>query len=947
MSWGLDCSARTLSGALPQPFQASVFMTPGWCLTNLGFEHADAILTDLSPIWILVDFFASYFKSGAYGNPAFEIAERKDELKRDLAGDSVHDVDSEAQASTNLDFRLWLLHPCICVPESLSVTTAPSLSIDCSTGFWYHYRSVDTCSLQEMGSTDLSLRFLEAFHPPSLCRSASVERKARALIEGLSFGLRMYSNTESQHTDYVFRVPLFDPQLHDEKALLSVASPVYGIKPIDLPLPTVCTPFVAPTRTMGPIVSEVTLFLDALPVASTILQNLVSGPADCPPVVEEASNLTGEDNDFERSLCAPNNENQGPSFSLVAHVDSFRVFAIDPILEKHLPVALLCMSPLEVNISQLSSKGSVEPAANGEAFPDDLQFTMKLLVWADYFKLGTTRSWEPLLEPCRSLVLYERSKRRGHGVSLNSDDSFHLNVTGSLLLTLDENISSFSRAISHIFGDKNDPSSLGPEATNETPGASVSDELYTGSGPVLNVYHEIPKPIPDGGRTAFSFRNLTGQKIRIHQLVGSGSTTESKSVVAYLDHQETTTLSFDATISVIRNLSIVEVPFPGLQNSQRTDRGASLVDHEVDVQVPGFRWLSGISVNTSGRKFDSLVPVSPTVLEKVQQDWRLQNAVKILTEVGVENGGRLIAARSIFQVRNKTSHSIFLNFNPDPTKYPCADSADKASDATECLVESGASLQIPSLLVEASLELEGHHLGSFWLRPIDSEENKDLSYLSAQREDNDRETVVEFSSRPIQLAKLVHESALIFKSNGGEDLEPEQVRSGVQVSCPVVASREGAPLAPFCYVVEVRRSPLVKSREHADLVESPVTTPKQEKHAPLHFKGGKNPERPLTQLRAREGDSKFVHGPVSYSLLIHPPLVIENLLPKRGRFELMHATRRTVLWFGDLNPGERIPIHTVGLDAPLLLMVNLGFCRTPVGEGALVHHGSDSTNAKG
>jgi hypothetical protein len=917
-------------------------MTPGWCLTNVGFEHADAILADFSPIWILVDFFASYFKSGAYGNPAFEIAERKDELKRDLAGDTVHDVnvDSEAQASTNLDFRLWLLHPCICVPESLSVTAAPSLSIDCATGFWYHYRSVETSSLQEMGSTDMSLRFSKGFHPPSACRGAGVEREAQTLIEGLSFGLRMDSNTESQHTDYVFRVPLFDPQLHDEGVLCSVSSPVYDIKPIALPLPRVCTPFIAPTRTMGPIVSEVTLFLDALPVASTILQNLVTGPADCLPApAAEASNLTG----------STNKEKQSSSFSLVAHIDSFRAFAIDPILEKHLPVALLCISPLEVNISQLSSNGSVEAAANGEAFSDDLQFTMNLLVWADYFKLGTTRSWEPLLEPCRSLILYERSKRRGHGVSLNSDDSFHLNITGSLLLALDENISSFSRAISQIFGDKNDPSNIRPEASRETPGALVSDELHTGEGgPVLYVNHEIPKPILAGGRTAFSFRNLTGQKIRIHQLVGSGHTAESKSVVAYLDHQETTTLSFDATISVIRNLSIVDVPFPGLPSSQRTERGASLVKHEVDVQVPGFRWLSGISVNTSGRKFDSLVPVSPTVLEKVQQDWRLQNAMKILTEVGVENGGRLVAARSIFQVRNKTSHSIFLNFNTDPTKYPFVDSADKDSADSERLLKSGASFQIPSLLVDASLELEGHHLGSFWLRPVDSKENKDLSYLSVQREDNGRESVVEFSSRPIQLAKLVHESALIFKSNGGEDLEPERARSGVQVSCPVVASSEGAPLAPFCYVVEVRRSPLVKSRAHTDPVESPISTPKEEKHTPLQFKGGKHAERALaTQFRARGGGSKFIHGPVSYSLLIHPPLVIENLLPKRGRFELMHATRRTVLWFGDLNPGERIPIHTVGLDAPLLLMVNLGFCRTPVGEGALVHHGSDDANAKG
>jgi hypothetical protein len=73
--------------------------------------------------------------------------------------------------------------------------------------------------------------------------------------------------------------------------------------------------------------------------------------------------------------------------------------------------------------------------------------------------------------------------------------------------------------------------------------------------------------------------------------------------------------------------------------------------------------------------------------------------------------------------------------------------------------------------------------------------------------------------------------------------------------------------------------------------------------------------------------------------VIHPPIVIENLLPERGRFELMNATSRAVLWWGTLEPGERFPIHTVGLDAPLLLLMNLGYCRTPVGEGALIHDG--------
>ena len=51
--------------------------------------------------------------------------------------------------------------------------------------------------------------------------------------------------------------------------------------------------------------------------------------------------------------------------------------------------------------------------------------------------------------------------------------------------------------------------------------------------------------------------------------------------------------------------------------------------------------------------------------------------------------------------------------------------------------------------------------------------------------------------------------------------------------------------------------------------------------------------------------------------------------------------------YADLRPGEQVSIHSLGLDVPLLLLVNLGFCRTPVGEGALVHHGGDSVEYRG
>lgn len=52
--------------------------------------------------------------------------------------------------------------------------------------------------------------------------------------------------------------------------------------------------------------------------------------------------------------------------------------------------------------------------------------------------------------------------------------------------------------------------------------------------------------------------------------------------------------------------------------------------------------------------------------------------------------------------------------------------------------------------------------------------------------------------------------------------------------------------------------------------------------------------------------------------------------------EQKHAVARAIL-----DVGEKVPVHTVGLDVPILLLVILGFCQTLHDKGTLVHHGGD------
>jgi len=181
--------------------------------------------------------------------------------------------------------------------------------------------------------------------------------------------------------------------------------------------------------------------------------------------------------------------------------------------------------------------------------------------------------------------------------------------------------------------------------------------------------------------------------------------------------------------------------------------------------------------------------------------------------------------------------------------------------------------------------------------------------------------------------------------------------SGIHVSCPIFFD-QGESNTPLCYCIEVRRSPLLRPFPgHGNFVSSykllncgfsnheiisrnsiaqntKDDVPSIEKSSVLKGTGDYDREKFSPDFGTK------IHGPVAYSLVIHPPIVIENLLPETARFELMHASRRQVLWWGILSPGEIKPVHTVGLDTPLLLLMNLGYCRTPIGEGALVNHGA-------
>ena len=446
--------------------------------------------------------------------------------------------------------------------------------------------------------------------------------------------------------------------------------------------------------------------------------------------------------------------------------------------------------------------------------------------------------------------------------------------------------------------------------------------------------------------------------------------------------------------------------------SSLSSGGGRVGAHGINMQVAGFKWMANLPADALGSRFESMTPRDLTIEKKIKKDWRLQNVVQLVTEVKPYNGGRQLTVRTVFRIQNRTGHPMLMSVNPDPSHQPNlhighyrgaknkssggsghggADSTREAAHNTKknrtfdaetefCRIEPGETYNVPFLLLEKALLLEGNHLGSIWIRPDkDADGNSEelfASLMSPTGATTSSETcAIRFSAHPIQLAKIVRESHELLKSNEFNTIEPKKAGTGMHISCPVYHSKPGISVAPFCYCLEVKRSTIQPRQDKDETRESNLNdiaagkglaakrprlaSKSSSENESSILRGGRATPTPtndsLSSIGRRQSRVAWKkraedteHLPVSYTLVVHPPIVIENLLPEGGTFELMHATRRVVVWWGYLQPGECVPVHTVGLDAPLLLLVNLGFCRTPHGEGALIHDGVvEDSNVKG
>uniref|UniRef100_A0A7S2Y632 C2 domain-containing protein n=1 Tax=Entomoneis paludosa TaxID=265537 RepID=A0A7S2Y632_9STRA len=883
---------------LPLPFQMSIFLAPNASLYNIGMDSSILMMSDFSTLFGFLGFISVYFCESELGYPYLRAMEFLNETKQGMMGEDEID---ETTSESLTDFRLWLSRPAVWIPVEPTEFASPFLILATEKGIWYRCATIELFLSQECIVKALTMSFVDkedAEHRASLSLSRSLTL-GKSLVEGLSLGLRIDYSGATNHSDYSLKIP------YNGEWDCNLTSQRISMDPVVVSKPTICKPVETVDRFLGPAVCEMTFVVDVLPAAFAALYNLFIGAAEesgsdgGSQSQAQAESAIASESDHEETEEEDTEAIPEATFSFAGGFGDLRVFVLDPVLGPHLPVAVLSVASLNVTASQFSSEALEEEPVRGEAPPGDLQVYVDGNVWADSFKLGLTRSWEPLLESYHFILFYEKSLFRGSGITLTSDTSLHLNVTGAMLLVVDEVADSMLRVVSETFDSTNSgaPSEKSDHRRSETRERCITctDDV---SG--LSVVHEFPRAVSNEDRVAFSVKNMTGQRMRAYRFENGGL--DSKvATVSYVENGMATKLLFQPSVSKVSNMKVVEVEFPGLENSPNHNNAGSGSVHAIDIQIPGFQWMREVQIDNFGRRFIDLTPRSSLLRERAKEDWRIANVMKLLVEVGLENGGRELTAKSIFSIVNKTTHTLSLVLHPNTSFSP-----DIENEA-DVQLETGSIHQIPVLLLESALRMAGGmELGCIWLRPS----NGQLPSTFTTDGHDDEPLVAQFSSRPVRLGKTVSDSALLFDENKGLDIPPERAETGIQVSCPVIGGSGQRELAPFCYAVEVGRSPVVKARQRE------------------HRKNDKN-------------EMVNLHGPVAYTLSVYAPFVVANLLPEPGRFELMHAVRKTVLWFADLEPGQQVSVHSVGLDAPLLLLINLRFCRTPIGEGALVHHGVD------
>jgi len=592
-TWGVSLSDYPLPEEQYLPFCASVFLTPDrWCQINLGLENLDVSTADLAPVWMALEYFGSYFRSEAFGHPFFIFdGMRKRTTKSSLGSKSnyKHNYDDNLgdDECLNIDFRLCVMRPHFAIPTDRRNLNEPFLVLE-SDCLFYRYRGVGYFfSSQDIYCTSLDVTIVRDYNSPSLNRAmrdySGSNSGIRNLIDSANIVLEYSYHSKTKHTDVRLSLPTDLVPAERNKGLREMNL----AKPIVLAPSHICRSIVLPSRQVNNRFCNIHVSLEALMIASSLMIDFI-GPYD--------------------KGCTESAEKTVPySFVLCLRISCVRLFFSDDELGMHLPFYSVSIPTIRSTISQIPSLSMTE--LNSYQQGTDLQVLVDVQLWVDYFKLGPTRSFEPLLEPYSCIISMEKSLRRGYGFDIRSECPLHMNLTSAMLESLDTAISNFRRSWLFLY-EKNSATkvstSTAPFLKSSSLLISVPVRSYCAEnrGKDIEIMHLFDNQSLEGKVSPFLLVNLCGLKVRFCQ-----RTSESKLLIHYLAHGDSSSLQMPATRSIVRNLKVTEVPW-----SESSQRSNELVEarHTLDLQIPGFSWIQ-LPIDTVGTRFVDLIPKSSVV----------------------------------------------------------------------------------------------------------------------------------------------------------------------------------------------------------------------------------------------------------------------------------------------------------------------------------------------
>ncbi len=505
----------------------------------------------------------------------------------------------------------------------------------------------------------------------------------------------------------------------------------------------------------------------------------------------------------------------------------------------------------------------------------------------------------------------------------------------------------------------------GGVASEPTSPQDVKLDYHTG----VFLQHIPFHSLSDDTRVGFSILNLTGQSVRYLQAGGGG-----RLLLQYIAHGQRGALNFVPSTTLIRNNQIMEEEF-NVQRVKVSKAGAGSnspgatrvlrTGHQVALQVSGYKWLQQVQADTLGLRCEPVEPVigrvklSAAFMEDNERNRRILNATMLVMDVRPHNGGRLLTLKSTFRIQNNTTHPLHvltlsgekqkLNAGKASTSYGQKSTMDSASGEQVFLLESGESFNIPlSFLHQSALLSNAKSLGNVYIKPSDitpvknellgkiklypdkvsyTMEPVDLLDVVTAAEDKLNNLINSDEGEGAWLAKdqsttlatpqlccqVTPKSKQAKNSNGAEETENTSVGSG--------------RLPPFCYTVEIRRN----STGNVGAFDENGAASTAEKSNIKQFASHLAERFFFSKDRAQS----VTGDPASYVIIVHPPIILENLLPSGGKFTLMHPIHEVVLWSGWIGAGMVQAVHSVTLEEPLVLLINLKYCRST--EGILVH----------